>query len=108
MQTNIKYLLVFIIFIKTPMLFSQSNDGNFVVVLDAGHGGKDPGRPTKFEKEKNVALNIVLGIGKALEKEDNVKVIKLDIGQRGIQQRNKCYLMVLILHQEYQILGKMK
>ena len=90
MQTNIKYLLVFIIFIKTPMLFSQSNDGNFVVVLDAGHGGKDPGRPTKFEKEKNVALNIVLGIGKALEKEDNVKVIYtrktdvfVDLHERG-------------------------
>lgn len=48
----------------------------FVVVLDAGHGGKDPGRPTSYGyKEKDIALDIVLQIGKNLQVNDNIKVI---------------------------------
>jgi len=48
----------------------------FIVVLDAGHGGHDPGRPTKLGyTEKAIALKLVLKIGKALEKNPNIKVI---------------------------------
>ena len=39
------------------------------VVLDAGHGGKDPGAIGKFgTKEKDVALDITMRTGKLLEK----------------------------------------
>ena len=55
---------------------SQTNPNPFVVVLDAGHGGKDPGRPTNFGyKEKDIALDIVLKIGRNLEKNNDIKVI---------------------------------
>ena len=55
---------------------SQTNPNPFVVVLDAGHGGKDPGRPTNFGyKEKDIALDIVLKIGSNLEKNGDIKVI---------------------------------
>ena len=50
----------------------------FVVVLDAGHGGHDPGThgSKKYKgKEKDVALKIVLTLGKKLEKLPNIKVI---------------------------------
>ena len=48
----------------------------FVIVLDAGHGGHDPGRPTKLGyTEKAIALKLVLQIGKELEKNPNIKVI---------------------------------
>ncbi len=47
----------------------------FVVVLDAGHGGQDPGNRGNGYYEKNIALNIVLGIGAELEKLPDVKVI---------------------------------
>ncbi|WP_238719098.1 N-acetylmuramoyl-L-alanine amidase family protein [Pelagihabitans pacificus] len=50
-------------------------DGVFVVVLDAGHGGHDPGNLGNGYFEKNIALNIVLNIGKILEKEPDIKVI---------------------------------
>lgn len=40
----------------------------FTVVLDAGHGGKDPGALGTYSKEKNINLNVVLKLGKLIEK----------------------------------------
>ncbi len=51
------------------------DDDKFVVVLDAGHGGHDPGNLGNGYLEKNIALNIVLGVGEILEKNPNIKVI---------------------------------
>ena len=50
-------------------------DDTFVVVLDAGHGGHDPGNLGNGFLEKNIALNIVLEVGKALANDPNTKVI---------------------------------
>lgn len=47
----------------------------FVIVLDAGHGGKDPGNRGNGYKESEIALKIILKVGLALEKEPNIKVI---------------------------------
>lgn len=67
----------------------QAQD-EFVVVLDAGHGGKDPGRPAKNYSEKDIALSIVLQLGDKLTKEENVKVVYtrdkdvfVDLKERG-------------------------
>ena len=47
-----------------------------VVVIDAGHGGKDNGTSGSFSKEKDVALKIALELGKTIEKYmKDVKVI---------------------------------
>lgn len=53
----------------------ERNDGKYVVVLDAGHGGHDPGNLGNGYLEKNIALNIVLKIGEILETNPNIKVI---------------------------------
>lgn len=48
----------------------------FTVVLDAGHGGKDPGALGTYSKEKNINLNVVLKLGKMIEQNcRGVKVI---------------------------------
>lgn len=50
-------------------------DEPFVVVLDAGHGGHDPGNLGNGYLEKQIALNIVLKVGEILSNNKEVKVI---------------------------------
>lgn len=52
----------------------QSKD-KFIVVLDAGHGGHDPGNIGNGYLEKKIALAIVLNVGKELEKHPDIKVV---------------------------------
>ncbi len=58
---------------------NQSKKKKFIVVLDAGHGGKDPGKVAKVGKkefyEKDVALKIILLIGEELKKQEDIEVI---------------------------------
>ncbi|WP_299113271.1 N-acetylmuramoyl-L-alanine amidase [uncultured Winogradskyella sp.] len=80
MQTKRKYIKVFLVFTFITSLTSfaslQAQEDKFVVVIDAGHGGHDPGRPTKNGyKEKDIALKIALLVGKELEKNADFKVI---------------------------------
>lgn len=56
--------------------FSQAQiTGCKTVVIDAGHGGKDPGCHGKKSKEKEVALGIALALGKKIE--ENFKDVKV-------------------------------
>lgn len=51
-------------------------DKPYTVVLDAGHGGKDPGAVGKFSQEKDLNLSLVLAVGKQLnEQYPDVKVV---------------------------------
>ena len=55
-------------------IFAQKKE--FIVVLDAGHGGKDPGKINhNHVKEKDIALKIVLKVGEILEREKGIKVV---------------------------------
>jgi N-acetylmuramoyl-L-alanine amidase len=78
MKTISIYPLVLFIVLLTffnPFNTSAQND-KFVVVLDAGHGGHDPGKPYKKGfHEKNIALSVVLKVGKILEKNKDIKVV---------------------------------
>ena len=52
----------------------------FVIVLDAGHGGKDTGANRRYEslglvQEKDVTLGIILKLGSKLEKNKDFKII---------------------------------
>ena len=41
----------------------------YTVVLDAGHGGKDPGAVGRFSKEKDLNLSLVLQVGKLINEQ---------------------------------------
>ncbi len=81
MQTKYKYIIVLLVLTFISTLTSSASlhaqDDRFIVVLDAGHGGHDPGKNVKKSglKEKTIALKIVLQIGKELEKNPKFKVI---------------------------------
>lgn len=79
MRTNTLSTIVLFTFIFTCFLTSafafQKNKDKFVVVLDAGHGGNDPGNRGNGYYEKDIALNIILEVGKELEKDSKIKVI---------------------------------
>jgi len=64
-------LSLIFVFIISDTSFAQEN---FSVVLDAGHGGKDPGKHIKKFNEKDIALSIVLLVGNKLKKDKNIKV----------------------------------
>lgn len=81
MRTMKKYhiisvLICLIICVNTA--FSQSNPSYAVrtVVIDAGHGGKDPGAVGKISQEKNITLAIALKTGSLIAANcPDVKVI---------------------------------
>ena len=68
-------LVIFILISSNQSLNAQAATDKFVVVLDAGHGGHDPGNLGNGYLEKNIALAIVLEVGKLLEKNPDIKVV---------------------------------
>jgi N-acetylmuramoyl-L-alanine amidase len=49
---------------------------NFVLVLDAGHGGRDPGAVGKISREKDITLSVVKKVGALVERNiPDVKVV---------------------------------
>ncbi len=76
-----------------------------LVVIDAGHGGKDPGTIGRKTQEKNITLAIALKLGKLISaRMEGVKVIYtrdkdefIELYERaGIANRNKADLFISI------------
>lgn len=62
--------------LASPICTGSAEAKDFVVVIDAGHGGHDPGAIGKISKEKNINLNVALKLGKQIQKNcPDVKVI---------------------------------
>ena len=75
------------------------------VVIDAGHGGKDPGTRGRTTKEKDVALAVALELGRQIKEETpNVKVLYtrstdvfIELGERSaFANRNNADLFISI------------
>ena len=68
-------VLTFLLSSLSVVFNTVSAQDKFVVVLDAGHGGHDPGNLGNGYLEKNIALNIVLKAGELLSQNPNIKVL---------------------------------
>lgn len=75
------------------------------VVLDAGHGGKDPGTKGKSHHEKDVALSVVLELGKRIKEEHpEIKVLYTRstdvfvelVDRSGFANKNKADLFISV------------
>lgn len=97
------FLFVLLVFNgSNPYLTQNSIE---TIVIDAGHGGKDPGCHGKFSKEKHVCLSMALKLGALIEKKHpELKVIYtrdtdvfVELGERAnIANRAKADLFICI------------
>lgn len=67
-------LSIILMLVLCNSVFSQKKH-TFTIILDAGHGGKDPGNSYHGYKEKEIALKTTLKVGKYLEKDKDFKII---------------------------------
>ena len=75
-RTYILYISICLWLLASPLCIGNLWGKDFVVVIDAGHGGHDPGAIGKISKEKNINLNVALKLGNLIKKNcDDVKVI---------------------------------
>lgn len=75
---NTKLKNLFFLVLSLTIFFSVTAlkaQKKYVIVIDAGHGGKDPGNLGNGFKEKNIALKVALEVGKQLSKQKDIKVI---------------------------------
>jgi N-acetylmuramoyl-L-alanine amidase len=77
---NISKVILFFLFIAIPIISSSASgiksEKNRVIVIDAGHGGKDPGALGSISREKDINLAIALKTGKYIQQNiKNVTVI---------------------------------
>ncbi len=69
------FVIIFSFFISAHTCAMQ-NDKDWVIVIDAGHGGRDPGALGSISREKDITLAIALKTGEYIEQNiKNVKVI---------------------------------
>ena len=69
-------IMAFLTVVTSAWRPSDPSEKKWVIVIDPGHGGKDPGALGSISREKNINLAIALKTGEYLEKNlDNVKVL---------------------------------
>ena len=72
-MTLVIVVVLSFLFFNSSVVYSQ--DKKFIVVLDAGHGGNDPGNIGNGYREKTIALKVVKEIRNELQKINDIKVI---------------------------------
>ena len=98
-------IFYFILIIITFGALGANAAEKFVLVIDAGHGGHDPGALGKVSAEKNINLQVALAFGKYVERNcPDVKVIYtrktdvfIELNERAnIANKNKADLFISI------------
>lgn len=75
---SFRIITLAVLIFLTFQVFSQDkleSKKKMTVVIDAGHGGKDPGAVCKIGYEKNLVLDVALLVGKYIE--ENLKDVKV-------------------------------
>ena len=77
MTLNRSYIIILLccLWSALPLTQLKAEGGTFTVVIDPGHGGRDPGAIGKRGKEKTINLNVALKLGKLIQ--DNCKDVRI-------------------------------
>jgi N-acetylmuramoyl-L-alanine amidase len=90
---------------EEPVSAKKADSKVKIVVIDAGHGGKDPGTKGRTTKEKDVALSVALKLGRKIkDATPDVKVLYtrstdvfIELGERSaFANRNNADLFISI------------
>ncbi|WP_395053824.1 N-acetylmuramoyl-L-alanine amidase [Flavobacterium sp.] len=80
-------LTVILTFLISNLSFAQTE--KFILILDAGHGGKDPGNSYHGFSEKEIALKTTLKVGEYLAKDKEIKIIYTRVTDEFIELVNR-------------------
>jgi N-acetylmuramoyl-L-alanine amidase len=69
------FLNIIVAFLFSASFGLKAQKTNFTLVLDAGHGGHDPGAIGAISREKDINLGVVLRLGELVE--SNFKDVKV-------------------------------
>ena len=91
---NIFKVILFFLFIAAPAISSFASgikkEKGWVIVIDAGHGGKDPGALGSISREKDINLAIALKTGEYIQKNiKNVTVIYTRKNDSTVELRDR-------------------
>ena len=77
MILNRSYIIILLccLWSALPLVHMKAEGGNFTVVIDPGHGGRDPGAIGRRGKEKTINLNVALKLGKLIQ--DNCRDVHI-------------------------------
>jgi len=76
MKRNIGVKVLILMLVTSMFQFTNAQYKNkFKIVLDAGHGGKDPGNSYHGYVEKNIALATTLLVGKYLDQYSDIEIL---------------------------------
>ena len=91
MLKNLRRLFIFTIILSCGFTMRADDDGILrTVVIDAGHGGKDPGTRGKISNEKDVVLDLALQVATKIKTEmPEVRVILTRNSDRFVELRDR-------------------
>ena len=77
MIKNRLYIILFLcsLWLALPLSHLSAQGKDFTLVIDPGHGGKDPGAIGKKGKEKNINLSVALKLGNLIQ--NNCKDVRI-------------------------------
>lgn len=77
MKRNRSYIIILLCSLWSVLPFAhvQAEGRDFVVVIDPGHGGRDPGAIGRKGKEKSINLSVALKLGKLIQ--DNCPDVRI-------------------------------
>ena len=77
MRQSRLYIILFLccLWLALPLSHLSAQGKDFTLVIDPGHGGKDPGAIGKKGKEKNINLSVALKLGNLIK--ENCKDVNI-------------------------------